>query len=178
MSEKLPVDLLARVMSNWFRVASEIVIKNDGVVDKFIGDAIMVRWTEEPTNKIAPVTSALKTAVEFNKALHGINAQFPDLPAPLRIGIGINSGQAVLGNVGGSSRDYPALGDSVNLAFRLESASKELGKDVVIGPTSCEQMKKEIVKSNLHEITVKGKEAPIRACALTFDQIEDICLGQ
>lgn len=178
MSEKLPVDILARVMSSWFRVASEIVARNDGVVDKFIGDAIMVRWTDEPKDSISTVLSALKTAVEFNKELDGINAQFPDLPAPLKIGIGINSGQAVLGNVGGSSRDYTALGDSVNLAFRFESASKELGKDVVIGPTSCEQVKEELVKSNLQSIKVKGKEDPIQVCALTFDQIGDLFTDQ
>jgi len=174
MSEKLPVDILARVMSSWFRVASEIVARNDGVVDKFIGDAVMVRWTDEQIEGFSPVLSALKTAMEFNKELYGINAQFPDLTSSLKIGIGINSGQAVLGNVGGSSRDYTALGDSVNLAFRLESASKELGKDVVIGPTSCEQITKEVVESNQQSVTVKGKENPILVCALTFDQIEDL----
>ena len=174
MSEKIGADLLAQVLSRWCRAASEIVGNNGGVVDKFIGDAIMVRWTDDGQLDVSPVVAALRTAHELNTEVGRIGAEFPDLPHKLKIGVGINTGQAVLGNVGGSNKDYTALGDSVNLAFRFESASKTLGKDVVIGPKSYEQLPEEIYESHIESVEVKGKEKPISVCALTYDDLAAI----
>lgn len=174
MSEKIGADLLAQVLSRWCRAASEIVGNNGGVVDKFIGDAIMVRWADDGQIDVTPVVAALRTAHELNVEVGTIGAEFPDLPDGLKIGVGINTGQAVLGNVGGSNKDYTALGDSVNLAFRFEKASKTLGKDVVIGPKSCEQLPAEICEPHMESVEVKGKDKPITVCALTYGELAAI----
>ena len=81
----------------------------------------------------------------------------------------VGSGQHVMG----AGRDYTALGDAVNLAFRLESASKDLNTDVVVGPDSYKLLSSEIWVNNLKSVTVKGKEKPVTACALTFKELAD-----
>jgi len=174
MSEKLGADLLAQVLSRWCRAASEVVGNNGGVVDKFIGDAIMVRWIDDGQIDVSPVAAALRTAHHLNIEAGVIGTEFPDLPHTFKIGVGINTGQAVLGNVGGSNKDYTALGDSVNLAFRFEKASKELGKDVVLGPKSYEQLPAEVCEGHIVQIKVKGKDKPIDVCAFTYAQLADL----
>ena len=173
MSERLSVDSLANVMSTWFRGSNEIVGRNSGVIDKFIGDAIMARWTHEKNDHRSAVISALRVAQELNLEAAKINTEFPELPYPFRIGVGINTGEAVLGNVGGNSRrDFTALGDSVNLAFRLETATKDLKKDVVLGPDSFAQLDAGLCSPNMSSVQVKGKDTPVKVCALKFEEID------
>ena len=119
-----------------------------------------------------PVTAALRTAHDMNLASLAVSKDFPELKDPLRIGIGITTGEAALGNVGtGTVRDYTALGDSVNLAFRLESASKELKTDILLDLDSYKHLPKELWKDSLQSIMVKGKEKPLTVCAVTFDEL-------
>jgi len=178
LSEKVSVDLLGQIMSRWFQVAGEIVQANEGVVDKFIGDAIMVRWVAKKDSKDV-VVKALKTGHEMNLACMKVNEEYKDeLPFPLQFGVGINTGRALLGNVGvQSKRDFTALGDSVNLAFRLEEATKVLKQDVVLGLDSYMQLPKAAWDGKLSSIMVKGKEKPIEVCALKFDEVEGVLLG-
>ena len=173
LSEQIPVDLLSRTMARWFEMVSSLVEQNAGVIDKYIGDAVMIRWTTDQTHNIAAsVRAAIKTALAMNLALGTLNAEFPQLPFPLKIGIGINSGQAILGNVGGGSRrDYTVLGDSVNLAFRLETASKTLQKDVVLAADCCRNLAGVSWEQYLSTVTVKGKKEAVNVCALNFDQL-------
>lgn len=176
LSEQIPVSLLATVLGCWFSAANEIVEKNDGVVDKYIGDAVMVRWVMDrrDPDRAKSVKAALTTAHDMNLASETVSKDFPDLPYPLKIGAGINTGQAALSSTDASGRrDFTALGDSVNLAFRLESATKTLNTDVVLGPDSYKHLPNDVWENNLQSITVKGKEKPITVCALTFEQAAD-----
>jgi len=178
LSEQLSPDLLAAVLGRWFRAASEAVEMNAGTVDKFIGDALMARWlsSEQDTHRV--VVAALKTAHELSAALQALNQEASDIPQPLRIGIGINTGQAVLANVGArGNRDYTALGDSVNVAFRLETATKTLKKDVAIGPDSYAHLPREAWENSLEQVTVKGKTDPLAVCALSFDELDGVVMG-
>ena len=172
LSEQMNVSRLADMLGRWFAVASEIVELNRGVVDKFLGDAVMVRWLTEHMEPEETVIAALKTAHELNQAAAQFNTDFPDLPLPLRIGVGINTGQAVVGTLGSvRGRDYTAVGDAVNLAFRFENATKELNTDVVLGPDSYELLPNTIWKKGLCSVSVKGKEKPITVCALSFSDL-------
>jgi adenylate cyclase len=173
LSEQIPVDFLARVMARWFEKVNQIVEQNHGVIDKYIGDAVMVRWTSDKARRIADgVAAALRTASAMNEALTTLNAEFPELPFPLKIGIGINSGQAVLGNVGGGNRrEYTVLGDAVNLAFRLETASKALEKDVVIASECCQPLTATEWTRHMTTVAVKGKKDPVNVYAISFDQL-------
>lgn len=178
MSEKVPVGEMGRLLSKWFRKAGDIVESNGGVVDKFIGDAIMVRWLNSGTGAGASLVSALKTAVEFGKAARQLNNDNPDLPHGFRVGVGINTGQALLGNVGADMRrDYTALGDAVNLAFRFESVSKTCNADVVVGYDTCRHLGLMKLDEYVREAEIKGRNSPVKVCVFTFDQIPVLLSG-
>jgi adenylate cyclase len=173
-SESVSVDLLAAVLGRWFRRVNEIVEQNGGVVDKFIGDAVMLRWLTSNRDPAESIRSALKTAHEMHLESRALRRRFPQLPHPLRIGVGINTGHAMLGTMGSSKRDYTALGDSVNVAFRLEEATKTLKADVVIGHDSYKHLPEAMWQGHESSVKVKGKRKPLEVCALTFDQLAEI----
>ena len=168
LSEQVSPSFLAALIGGWFRAASEIADKNRGEVDQYIGDAVMIRWIADIRKKDESVVAALTMASEMNMATAAISKDFPNLPSPLKIGAGINTGEAALGGMG---RDYTMLGDAVNLAFRLEKATRLIEKDVVIGPDSYKHLPKEFWEHNLQTVTVKGKDKAITICALTFEEL-------
>jgi adenylate cyclase len=178
LSEKLPTNHLAQMMAKWFKLATQVIEEHAGTIDKFIGDAIMVRWTIDYKKDVkVSVLSALNVAKKLNEVSAQINALYPGLPLPFRVGVGINTGRAVLGNMGGGGyREYTALGDSVNMAFRFESESKKLGKDVVIGYDSCVHLPKTFWGKSLEAVAIKGKAEPVSVWAITFDVLEGLSL--
>lgn len=179
LSGQLSPSFLAAVVGCWFRAAGEITDQNGGEVDKYTGDGAMIRWMADVRKKDTSVMAALTTAHEMNLATAAISQDFPDLPSPLRIGVGVNTGQAALGHVGaGTGRDYTALGEAVNLAFRFEEATKVLNKDIVIGLDSCRHLRASLWQSRQERIMVKGKATPVVVCALTFEELASWIVGQ
>lgn len=174
ISEHMTPDALAALMAEWFKMATKEIEACNGTIDKFIGDAIMVRWSAGAgTGNQSLVAQALQTAKRLRAVCAHINASFKDLPHPFRVGVGINTGRAVLGNVGGSGyREYTAIGDAVNLAFRFESESKALGKDIVVGPESYKHLPKSLWDGKSKSVTVKGKKDSIAVWPLTFDELD------
>ncbi|RWP16700.1 adenylate/guanylate cyclase domain-containing protein [Mesorhizobium sp.] len=143
---------------------SDVVMAHGGTIDKYIGDCLMAFWNaplDDPDHAI----HAVEASLEMLAALDRLNAQLQaevetrgETPIALRIGIGVNTGQCVVGNVGSEQRfDYSALGDAVNLASRLEGASKDLGVPLVIGRATAELVSDRIPLTPLREITVKGR---------------------
>jgi len=173
LSEKLPTNQLAQMMAKWFKLATQVIEEHAGTIDKFIGDAIMVRWTIDYKKDVkVSVLHALNVAQKLNEISAQINELYPGLPFPFRVGVGINTGRAVLGNMGGAGyREYTALGDAVNMAFRFESESKKLGKDVVLGYDSCTHLPQVLWEKSLRAVTVKGKADAISVWAVSFDEI-------
>jgi len=138
------------------------VLAEKGAIDKYIGDCIMAFWNAplaEPDHAVKGARAALamiEAIVELNRQL-----ATEGLPS-IAIGIGLNTGRCVVGNMGSDQRfDYSALGDSVNLASRLESASKDLGVSIVIGPETARQIGERLPLVPLETIHVKGKQEPI-----------------
>ena len=123
------------------------------MVDKYIGDAMMAIFNaplDLDNHEDRAIKTALQIAHEMQEAQLGID-----------IGIGINTGKAVVGNMGSSSRfDYTAIGDAVNLAARLESSTKEVQQDIVIGEETMKGSSYDLVA--LEPIKVKGKEKSIK----------------
>jgi adenylate cyclase len=170
LSERIPVATLARIVGRWFRSANTIVEQNTGVVDKFIGDAVMARWLVGDDDTTVAYR-ALRAAHELHEMTTELGAEFRELPAPLRIGVGINTGKAAVGvMVAGRMQEYTVLGDSVNIAFRLESSTKELGVDVVISRDAFDQR---VIPPGLRTcaVKVKGREEAVNVCALTFADV-------
>lgn len=172
ISERMGASELSALMGTWFKRATKVIESCRGTVDKFIGDAIMVRWSSEQSSGVAEtVRDALRSAQRLHEVCSRINVSVK-LDEPFRIGVGINTGQAVLGSIGGRGyREYTAIGDAVNMAFRFETASKELGKDVVIGPEACRHLPEAWWSGALRSVTVKNKDEPVDVWAIDFGDI-------
>ena len=163
LSEQLPIKTLTRLMNRWFTDVSDIILKNYGMVDKFIGDCVFARW-ETDTDKAMTVRQALRAACMINSITRQLNKTFKELPEQIRIGVGINTGAASVG----IGQDNSALGDAVNIAFRLESATKMLGKDIVMSESAYKYLPDTLWKGCEQYIKVKGRRDPVRICGIDF----------
>lgn len=170
ISEQIPPSALASVMARWFKQVTKVIETCGGTIDKFIGDAVMARWaTDAVGDKQAAVSRALEAAVALDGVCGEINQEYSNLPFPFRIGAGINTGRAILGNMGGGAyREYTAIGDVVNLAFRFESASKTLDADIVIGLGAYQNLDERFWKGRCQSVNIKGRDAPISVWPLRF----------
>ncbi len=156
MSESLPPEDVTYIMNRALTAQQKSVQKYEGMVDKYIGDAMMAIFNA-PLDQPAHENLAINCALDIMKNMEELNKDLKEkgLP-PVAIGIGINSGEAVIGNMGSDSRfDYTAIGDAVNTAARLESATKEVGVDLLIGKNTAQftKFKLELITT----INVKGK---------------------
>ena len=157
MSEKLEPEEVTEIMNKALTIQADAVKKYGGMVDKYIGDAMMAIFNA-PINLPNHETLAVLCAEEIQE-----NIKKADLG--VEIGIGVNTGYAVIGNMGSNTRfDYTAIGDAVNLAARLESSTKEVGQDIVIGynTINAKDFNSEIILKELKSIYVKGKTKPIQ----------------
>jgi len=162
ISEKMDAKSLVALLNEYFTEMVDVVIKEDGVVDKYIGDAIMAVFGAPVMKKDDPL-HAVRAAVGMRKALAHLNEKLKERGMkPLRTGIGIHTGEVVAGNIGSEKRmEYTVIGDTVNLASRLESSTKELGAPVLISDDTYQLVKDHIDARAVKEITVKGREKPV-----------------
>ena len=157
LSEKLEPEEVTEIMNKALTVQVECVQKNGGMVDKFIGDACMAIFNA-PMDLENHEDKAVKTAIEMQEAIKELNKE---LPHEIAIGVGTQSGYAVIGNMGSSTRfDYSAIGDAVNTAARLESATKEAGVDILIGENTAQSVNYKL--KSLKAIKVKGKAKALK----------------
>jgi adenylate cyclase len=161
MSEKLEPEEVTKIMNKALTIQADAVKKYGGMVDKYIGDAMMAIFNapiDLPNHETVAVLCAEEIQDNVKKADLGIE-----------IGLGVNTGYAVVGNMGSDTRfDYSAIGDAVNLAARLESSTKDVGEDIVIGydTISASSFSDQIMLKELDSIFVKGKEKPIKIYTL------------
>jgi len=153
LSEKLEPEEVTEIMNKALTVQVECVQKNGGMVDKFIGDACMAIFSA-PLDLKDHEDKAVKTAIEMQDRIKELNKE---LSHEIAIGVGVNTGTAVIGNMGSDTRfDFSAIGDCVNIAARLESGTKEAGVDILIGEETAKNCSFEL--KSLKAIKVKGKE--------------------
>jgi adenylate cyclase len=162
LSEKMDPQQLVGLLNEYFTEMVGIVMQENGVVDKYIGDAIMAIFGAPVPTKEDPV-NAVRAAVKMRGALHELNKLLEARGVPrLRTGIGIHTGEVVAGNIGSEKRmEYTVIGDAVNLASRLESNTKDLGVNVLISEDTYELTKHVIEARAVKEITVKGRKQPV-----------------
>ncbi len=162
ISEKMEAHALVALLNEYFTEMVSIVMRNGGVVDKYIGDAIMaVFGAPVPTEQDA--ANAVRAAVQMRQALARLNERLQARGMePLRTGIGIHTGDVVAGNIGSEQRmEYTVIGDPVNVASRLESNTKELKVDVLISDATYEATKEIIEARPVKELSVKGRAEPV-----------------
>jgi len=161
ISEKYKSDPqgLTKVINNFLTPMTDIILKNGGTIDKYMGDCIMAFWNA-PLDCPNHAELAIKSAIQMEEKLNELNNTngFGD-EIKLNIGIGINSGNAVVGNMGSNQRfDYSVLGDAVNLASRLEGISKNYDTRIVIGEDTYKIAPPYYKFQKLDDVQVKGKE--------------------
>ena len=161
MSETLPPEQVTYIMNKALTAQQSAVQANGGMVDKYIGDAMMAIFNA-PLDQIQHENKAIKTAIDIQKNMVVLNKELVQQNLPeIAIGIGIHTGEAVIGNMGSDTRfDYTAIGDAVNTAARLESATKEYKVDLLIGSTT--KIKTNYKLNYVNEIFVKGKNKGIK----------------
>ena len=162
ISEKLGAKELIALLNRYMQPMSEIIIKNQGTIDKFIGDAVMAYWNA-PLDIQNHADLAVKSALEQFEALKILNSQLAKENLPqISIGIGINTGEVIVGEMGCEIRsDYTVIGDAINLGSRLESLCKFYGSNLNISNFTKERLKEKYIFRFLDLVRVKGKNEPV-----------------
>ncbi|MDR2211594.1 MAG: adenylate/guanylate cyclase domain-containing protein, partial [Spirochaetaceae bacterium] len=170
ISEKLTPAEVVEFLNDYMTRMVDCVDKTGGVVDKFIGDAVMAVWGA-PVSTGSPARDAfncVKAGLMMRSALlHFNRGRGGDKQPRIRIGCGINTGDVVAGQIGSSRRmEYTVIGDAVNLASRTEALNKPLGTDILITENTYALIGKQLITEEMPPITVKGKETPVRMFAV------------
>jgi len=165
ISESMKPGKLVSLLNEYLTEMTNIVLRNKGVVDKFIGDAVMVFWGA-PLDEKEQQYLACKTAVEMMESIKKWKK--------INIGLGINDGDVIVGNMGSNERfDYTVIGDDVNLASRLEGLNKQYGTNIIVSKSVYEKVKDKFVFRRLDLVKVKGKKKPVMIYELTRNMSEN-----
>lgn len=162
LTEKLKAEEVVGMLNGYFESMVEAVFKHKGTLDKYIGDAIMAVFGS-PLPLEDHAWKAVQTSLEMRERLRIFNEdRIKENKIPIRIGIGINSGSVISGNIGSSKRmEFTAIGDGVNLSSRLEGASKQYGCDIIISENTYQPCSELVIVRELDRIKVKGKNLPV-----------------
>lgn len=163
MSEKMPPEEVVNLLNHYFSAMTDSIFHYEGTIDKFIGDAIMAFWGA-PIKTDDHADKATLSALDMIHRLAQVNAwtsenNYP----PLAIGIGLHTGDAILGNIGSENKlDYTIIGDNVNLASRIEGLTKTYHSQILISEDTYHRLKLDIPCLILDLVRVKGKQHPIK----------------
>jgi adenylate cyclase len=171
MSEKLTPTQLVELLNQYLTEMTEVVFQTRGTLDKYIGDAVMAFWGRPFIDLHDHAACACRAALHMSAKLKELNAEWTAQGRPaMRIGIGVNSGPMMVGNMGSQRRfNYTVMGDHVNLGSRVEALNKEYGTEMIITENTLEQVKGQFAVRRLDLIRVKGKQQPVAIYELLGD---------
>ncbi len=167
MAEKLEPEEVAAMLSEYLTEMTEIVFRHGGTVDKYIGDCVMALYNvpfEDPHHAVR----AVQTALDFQERTLAVSQRWEErVGVSIRNGVGINTGEAIVGTLGSRQRlEYTAIGDTVNLAARLESLTKEYGAGIIVSESTYAAVRGHFLTRELGAVTVKGKTRPVKIYAV------------
>jgi adenylate cyclase len=166
ISEKLAPEKVVQLLNDYFELMVEVVFRNHGTLDKFMGDGLMAIFGA-PENDPYQEENALKAAIEMQQELAKLQIRWEAEGIRICIGVGIHSGPAIVGTIGSSRRmEYTAIGDTVNVASRLQTATKELGANILISEHTYYGAKGAFAFRNMGTIMIRGREEPLTVYAL------------
>jgi adenylate cyclase len=170
LTEKMEAAEVVALLNNYFETMVEAVFNFDGTLDKFIGDALMAVFGAP-----LPIENhgwmAVQSALDMRQRLAEFNQVYRSAADPIRIGIGISSGEVVSGNIGSQKRmDYTVIGDGVDISSRLEGATKEYGCDIILSEYTYQYCADRVWVRELDRVCVKGKTKPIAIYELVGDR--------
>jgi len=168
---------LTALMNSFLTVLSRAILREGGTIDKFMGDAVMAFWNA-PLDAPDHAAAAARAALAMRADVAALNAERArdatetgGEALPIDVGIGLNTGDCVVGNMGSDTRfDYTALGDAVNLASRLEGQSKPYGLGIILGSATARAVEGRFAMLELDLLRVKGKMEPERVFGLIGDE--------
>lgn len=170
-------EALTALMNRLMTPLSRAILETDGTIDKYIGDAVMAFWNapldvpDHPARAASAALAMRRALASLNSALATEAARNGRAPVPIDIGIGINTGETVVGNMGSDVRfGYSALGDPVNLASRLEGETRASGAQILLGETTAEAVRDRFAVVPIGRIRLRGKQAPVFLHALLGDE--------
>ena len=167
ISERITPEALVRFVNGYLTPMTNIVFEEGGTLDKYIGDALMAFWGA-PVAQEDHALRACRAAMRFLEELERLRPRWRDEGVgDVNIGVGINSGPMVVGNMGSDVRfDYTVMGDAVNLASRLEGANKLFGTRVLLSEETHSQVRGEVCARRLGSVRVRGKQQPTQVYEL------------
>jgi adenylate cyclase len=162
LAERSDPDAVVELLNSYFRLVTDIIIKHGGYLDKFVGDAVMGVFGALIPDPVH-AESAVRAAVEVRHHLPELNQRLPAIGSHIQVGIGINTGEVVAGNLGSSKRmEYTVIGDNVNVASRLTDLA---GPDeVLISEHTFKKLAKDerFILQSRGSLEVKGRKGPVR----------------
>jgi adenylate cyclase len=163
ISEKMTPEEMVKLLNTYLSEMTDIILNGGGTLDKYEGDAIVAFWNA-PLDEPGHALKACRAALECQKRLKELRPEFlKRYGHEITMRIGLNTGQAVVGNMGSSQRfDYTAMGDTINLAARLESACKQYQVSILAGEGTYERVKDILAARQADILRVVGKQIPVR----------------
>ena len=167
LSEKLPPENVFALLNDYFDKMIEEISKNHGMLNKFMGDGLMAVFGAIEED-LYQEENAIKAALGMRHVLEGMRERFQiERQVDLKIGIGINTGVALVGNIGSNQRmEFTAIGDTVNLGSRLESANKEFNTDIIVSEYTYVAARTQFRFRSLGPLSIRGREEPVSAYAV------------
>jgi adenylate cyclase len=167
ISEKVEPEEVVEFLNRYFNIMVDVVVKYEGRLDKFIGDAILAVFGDAMPHE-DDARRAVLTALEMREQLAKFNIERQhEGKEPLRIGIAVHTGEVVAGNIGSEHKtEYTVIGDTVNLTSRMESLNKEFHTDILISESTYQEVKDLVEVQELSEVPIRGKEKPVKLYAL------------
>ncbi len=163
ISEMVSPESLVHLMNRYLTIMTDVILDNKGILDKYIGDALMAIYgaPEEMENHSVKACDA---AIRMMELLHDIRKDWINEGLPkIGAGVGVNTGEMIVGNMGSNRRfDYTVIGDAVNLASRLEGLTKVYGVKILVGESTREQVGSRHVFREMDLVRVKGKRKPVK----------------
>jgi class 3 adenylate cyclase len=168
-SEQLTAGSVVNLLNSYFGVVASVIHQHHGFIDKYIGDGVMAFWIPPFSVGDAHASDACLSALAQQEAMSALRAQLPEItgmrrnPPKLRIRMGIATGEAIVGTIGSNAaRSYTVIGDTVNLAARLEHINKAYGTSIILSEETYRLSQSIIEARELDLVTVAGKTEPVR----------------
>jgi adenylate cyclase len=169
LSEDCQPEIVVNLLNRYFTLASEIIFRHGGTLDKYIGDGLLALFGA-PTVSERDAVKAVRAAVDLQRALMGFNQELAEIQLPpAAVGIGINTGMAIVGYIGSEHRlDYTAIGDTINTAARLESIAQP--GQIVISESTLQALDESFHLKPLETVKLKGKSESLRIAEVIWQQ--------